>query len=185
MKRTTPPEFRICLLRTCLYNILITRSVQKVSSNPDLHEIAQQITRDLSAFTNTQVSVGPIIQQWTPLSILVFCVTIVFTMTEPVRHGIWIKFCFKLGQQSAKTNEWLEVPSGRIPFVMVKLKVWYWCHQEGQKSLQSYSQFGRPSYNRTFENVNYVQAGLNENWQLLTVWEMEGHGFQGQLFKRF
>jgi len=53
-----------------------------------------------------------------------------------------------------------------------QIKLWYRHFKDGRESVESDRRFGRPSTSRTPENVENVQATINENWRL-TVRELE------------
>jgi len=53
-----------------------------------------------------------------------------------------------------------------------QIKLWYRCFKDGRESVESDWRSGRPSTNRTPENVESVRAAINENWRL-TVRELE------------
>ena len=54
----------------------------------------------------------------------------------------------------------------------VQIKVWHKCFKDGQESVESDPQSGRPAASRTRENVGHVRAATNKD-RRLTVREPE------------
>ena len=55
---------------------------------------------------------------------------------------------------------------------VAQIKVWHKHFKDGRESVESDSHSGRPSTNRTPENVECLQAAVNKD-RWLTVWELE------------
>ena len=78
---------------------------------------------------------------------------------------ICIKFCGKLEHSSVETIWMIQKDLGDNAMSAVQIKAWHKCFKDGLGSVKSDPHSGRPTINRTPENVERVQAAINEDWQ--------------------
>jgi len=84
-------------------------------------------------------------------------------MTERVDQRICINFCLKLGHSSAETIPVIKKAFGDDSMSEAQIKLWYRRFKVGRESVESDRRSGRPSTNRTPENVESIRAAVNEN----------------------
>jgi hypothetical protein len=93
-------------------------------------------------------------------------------MTERVDQQNCIKFCFKLGHLTVETIRMIKKAFKDDSAGEVQIKFWYQHFKNGWESVESDPCSGRPATSRTPENVEHMQAAINEN-RRLTVRELE------------
>ena len=90
-----------------------------------------------------------------------YCVAISFKMTEQVEQQI-CKFCVKLEHSSTETVQMIQKAVRDDAIRVAQIKVWHKHFKDGRESVESDSHSGRPSTNRTPENVECLQAAVNK-----------------------
>ena len=93
-----------------------------------------------------------------------YCVAVIFEMTERVEQQICIKFCIKLEHSSSETMWMIQKVFGDDAKRPAQIKVWHKHFKDGQESVESNPCSGRPATSRTPENVECVQAAVNKDW---------------------
>ena len=94
-----------------------------------------------------------------------YCVVVVFKMTERVEQQICIEFCIKLECSSMETIQMIQMAFRDDAMSIVQIKVWHRCFKDGQESVESDPHSGRPATSRTPENVERVRAAINKDWR--------------------
>ena len=92
-----------------------------------------------------------------PLSEHVYCVVVIFKMTEQVEQQIRIKFCIRLEHSSMETI-WMMLKAFGDYAVSVAQSF-----KDGQGSVESDPHSGRPATSKTPENVECVWAAINKD----------------------
>ena len=107
-----------------------------------------------------------------PFSEHVYCVAVIFKITEWGEQWICIKFCIKLEHSSEETIQMIQKAFRDNTMSAVQIKVWHKRFKDGWESVESDPCSGRPATSRTPENVEHVQAEINKD-QRPTVQELE------------
>ena len=160
----------VCMFLCCPF-VLHSRSVWTVSSHFEylynwscgLDVTWQPVREDFTihAWIIT-LPWGKSVGSETPLSELVYCVTIAFKMTERLDQQICIKFSFKLEHSSANTIQMIKKAFGYDSVSEAQIKLYYCCFKNWWESIESIPQSGRPSTSRKPEIVECVWTVINE-----------------------
>ena len=98
-----------------------------------------------------------------PLSEHMYCVALMFKMTEHVEQQICIKFCVKLEHSSAETIWMIQKAFGDEAMSAAQMKVWHKRFKDVSESVECDPHSGRPATGRTPEKVEHVQAAINKD----------------------
>ena len=95
-----------------------------------------------------------------------YCVAVMFKMTEQVGQQISIKFCVKLEHSFMETIQMIQKAFGDNAMSAVQIKVWLKCFKDGQEFVESDPHSGRTATSQTPENVERVGAAINKDQRL-------------------
>ena len=93
-----------------------------------------------------------------------YCVAVTFRMTEQVEQRVCIKFHMKLEHSSVETIWMIQKAFGDDAMSAAQRKVWHKRFKDGRESVESDAHSGSSATSRTSENVERVQATVNEHW---------------------
>ena len=85
----------------------------------------------------------------------VYCVAVLFKMTEWVEQWVCIIFCVKLEHSTAETIGMIQKAFRDNAVTAVQVKVWQKCFRDGQEFVESGPCSGRPAASRIPENVKF------------------------------
>ena len=88
-----------------------------------------------------------------PLSEHVYCVAVIFKMTEWVEQQICIKFCVKVEHSSTETIWMTQKAFGNDATSATQIKVWHKCLKDGQESIESDPPSGKWFHQGIFQSV--------------------------------